>query len=148
MRNSITVSATPERVFEVLDDATAYPKWVVGARRIRSVDRRWPRVGSRFHHALGVPGVELKDSTKVVRRDPPSFLELEVRFRPGGVGRVKLRLKQLRRGRTRIRMSERLTSGPLRRMPRVVTGPAIGVRNAWSLRRLRRIVESRAEFRC
>lgn len=147
MRNSVIVTASPERVFDVLDDAEAYPQWVVGARRVRGVDRRWPRVGSRFHHALGAPGVELKDSSKVLRRDPPHLLELEVRFRPAGVGRVKMRVKKLRRGRSRITMTERLTGGPLSRVPRLFTAPAIGVRNAWSLRRLRRIVEGDASPR-
>jgi uncharacterized protein YndB with AHSA1/START domain len=144
MRNSITVVASKEQVFAVLDDAEAYPDWVVGARRIRKVDRRWPRVGSRFHHAIGGPGVEIKDSSEVIRREPPHLLELEVRFRPGGIARVKLRVKGLRRGRTRIVMKERVTGGPLRRVPRVMTEPALAVRNAWSLRRLRRLVEERA----
>jgi uncharacterized protein YndB with AHSA1/START domain len=147
MRNSVTVLASPEDVFAVLEDAEAYPQWVVGARRLRGVDRRWPRVGSRFHHALGAPGVELKDSSKVLRREPPHLLELEVRFRPAGVGVVKLRVKKRRRGRSRITMTERLTSGPLSKVPRLVTSPAIGVRNVWSLRRLRRIVEGRAPSR-
>jgi uncharacterized protein YndB with AHSA1/START domain len=143
VRNSITVDAATEQVFAVLDDAEAYPEWVVGARRIRAVDRRWPRVGSRFHHALGAPGAELEDSSKIVRREPPHLLELEVRFRPAGVARVILRVKQLRRGRARITMTERITGGPLRRLPRIITDPAIGVRNVWSLRRLRRVVEAR-----
>jgi uncharacterized protein YndB with AHSA1/START domain len=144
MRNSVTVTASPERVFDVLDDADAYPQWVVGARRIRTVDRHWPRVGARFHHALGAPGAELKDSSKVLRREPPHLLELEVRFRPAGVGRVRLQVKKLRRGRSRITMTEALTGGLISRLPRVLTTPAIGLRNAWSLRRLRRIVEARA----
>ena len=50
-KNRITVRTDPEAVFEVLDDPYAYPRWVVGARRIRSVDAGWPAVGSRFHHA-------------------------------------------------------------------------------------------------
>jgi hypothetical protein len=37
-RNSIDVAASPTDVFAVLDDPHAYPKWVVGARRIRDVD--------------------------------------------------------------------------------------------------------------
>jgi uncharacterized protein YndB with AHSA1/START domain len=147
MRNSITVQASPEAVFAVLDDAEAYARWVVGARRIRAVDRRWPRVGSRFHHAVGGPGAEIKDSSKVLKREPPRLMELEVRFRPGGVARVKLRLKRLRHDRTRIVMKERITSGPLRWLPRTVLAPAIGLRNAWSLRRLRRIVEERSGVR-
>jgi uncharacterized protein YndB with AHSA1/START domain len=144
VRNSITVAASSEQVFSVLDDAEAYPDWVVGARRIRAVDRRWPRVGSRFHHAIGAPGAEIEDSSQVVRREPPHLLELQVRFRPAGVAHVKLRVKQLRRGRARITMTERITGGPLRRVPRILTDPAIGLRNVWSLRRLRRVIEARA----
>jgi len=37
-RNEITVTASPQDVFDVLDDAEAYPGWVVGARRMRRVD--------------------------------------------------------------------------------------------------------------
>jgi uncharacterized protein YndB with AHSA1/START domain len=147
MRNSVTLQASPEDVFDVLEDAEAYPQWVVGARRLRGVDRRWPRVGSRFHHALGAPGVELKDSSKVLRREPPHLLELEVRLRPAGVGRVMLRVKKLRRGRSKVTMIERFTGGPLSRVPRLFTAPAIGARNVWSLRRLRRLVERRASAR-
>ena len=143
MRNSIVIAASREQVFAVLDDAEEYPNWVVGARRIRSVDRHWPRVGSRFHHAIGVPGAELKDSSEVLKREPPHLIELEVRFRPGGVARVRLQVKKLRRGRARVTIVERLTGGPLNRLPRIVTEPAIGVRNVWALRRLRRLVEQR-----
>jgi uncharacterized protein YndB with AHSA1/START domain len=144
MRNSIVVAASDEEVFDVLDDPDAYPEWVVGTRRIRSVDRRWPFVGSRLHHAVGVPGAEIKDSSVVVRRDPPHFLELDARFRPGGIARVQLRVQQLGHGRTRVTIAETLTGGPLHRLPGIITEPAIGLRNAWSLRRLRRLVEQRA----
>jgi uncharacterized protein YndB with AHSA1/START domain len=41
-RNQIPIAAPPEAVFEVLDDAEAYPRWVVGARRMRRVDPDWP----------------------------------------------------------------------------------------------------------
>ena len=47
-RNEVMVSATPEEVFDVLDDAYAYPKWVVGTRRVRAVDPEWPAVGSQL----------------------------------------------------------------------------------------------------
>ena len=36
--NSVRTQADPEQVFNILDDAYAYPRWVVGARRVRNVD--------------------------------------------------------------------------------------------------------------
>src|SRR6185369_15590794 len=89
-RNSISMSAPPEAVFEVLDDACAYPRWVVGARRVRHVDADWPAVGSRFHHAIGTAAGELHDSSKVLERVPPDRIVLEVRIRPTGVALVEI----------------------------------------------------------
>ena len=89
-RNQITVTASPEAVFEVLDDADAYPRWVVGARRLRRVDADWPHEGSEFHHAIGVAGAELHDSTEVLEHEPLHRIVLEVRFRPTGTARVEL----------------------------------------------------------
>jgi uncharacterized protein YndB with AHSA1/START domain len=141
-RNSIEIAGSPTDVFAVLDDATAYPRWVVGARRIRRVDDSWPAEGSRFHHALGVPGAELHDSSKVIRRDPPHHLELEVRFRPTGVARVELEVTPAPAGST-VSISERPLAGPFAWLPQVVSDPVLHLRNAWSLRRLRSEVERR-----
>src|SRR3954454_22083271 len=91
--NSIRTCAPPDAVFDVLDDACAYPRWVVGARRVRAVDPSWPNPGSRFHHALGTEAGELHDSSKVLERDRPNRLVLEVRFRPVGVARVDIRVR-------------------------------------------------------
>ena len=90
--NSIRTRAEPDAVFDVLDDACAYPRWVVGARRVRAVDPSWPAVGSRFHHALGTSVGELHDSSLVLEHDRPRRLVLEVRFRPVGVARVSLEI--------------------------------------------------------
>src|ERR1700709_1808958 len=91
-RNSVTVNASAEAIFAVLDDPYAYPKWVVGTRRIRSVDPTWPAEGSEFHHAVGTAAGELHASSKVLDRDPPFHLVLEVRFRPTGVALVDIRI--------------------------------------------------------
>ena len=42
-RTSIRTHASPERVFDVLTDAEAYARWVVGAKQVRGV--RSTRVG-------------------------------------------------------------------------------------------------------
>ena len=141
--NAITISATPDQVFDVLDDACAYPSWVVGARRVRHVEPDWPAVGSRFHHALGVPGGELRDNSLVLERRRPELLVLEVRFRPTGVARVRITVDSGPHG-ADVELDETIVSGALRRLPTVAADALLGARNAWSLRRLRRAVERRA----
>jgi hypothetical protein len=142
-RNSIVVRANPEAVFDVLDDARAYPRWVVGARRIRGVDPSWPAVGSRFHHALGTTAGELHDSSKVLERLRPELMVLEVRFRPTGVARVEIAVRGHDEG-SEIVLEERPTSGPVSWLPRFVADPVLTLRNAVSLQRLRHEIEQQA----
>jgi hypothetical protein len=139
-RNRVHVRATPEAVFDVLDDACAYPRWVVGARRVRAVDPSWPHVGARFHHAIGAPGAELHDSSKVLVRDRPRDLSLEVRFRPTGVARVDIYVTPTEDG-CEVTLDEVPTEGPAKRLPRPVVEALLSARNALSLRRLRREAE-------
>ena len=141
-RNSITVSASPEAVFAVLDDAHAYPRWVVGARRVRRVDPNWPAVGSRFHHAIGTAAGELHDSSKVLERQPPDRIVLEVRFRPTGVANVEIDVE--RDGENSIvTIAESPTSGPVSHLPGFITDPLLFARNALALQRLRHEIERR-----
>jgi hypothetical protein len=65
----------------VLLDAYAYPRWVVGAKRIRAVDPEWPAPGSRFHHALGAGPAELHDSSKLLAITAPRRIERRRRVR-------------------------------------------------------------------
>ena len=138
--NSIRTRAEPDAVFDVLDDACAYPRWVVGARRVRAVDPSWPAVGSRFHHALGTSAGELHDSSLVIEHDRPRRLVLEVRFRPAGVARVEIDVVPEVDGAT-IAIRETPISGPLAKLPRLVVSALLKVRNALSLHRLRREAE-------
>ena len=80
-RNEIVIDAPPEKVYEVLLDPSAYPKWVVGAKQLRGVDRRWPRTGARFHHKVGAGAVTLNDSTKLLEKKENRRVVLEVRIR-------------------------------------------------------------------
>jgi uncharacterized protein YndB with AHSA1/START domain len=141
-RNSIHTDAAPERVFDVLDDGHAYADWVVGARRIRSVERAWPASGSQFHHALGTPALELQDSSEVVTRDRPHRLVLRVRFRPAGEATVDIRVER-RDGGSVVTMTETPARGLFARVPRILTDPIVHVRNELALRRLKRLVERR-----
>ena len=142
-KNRITVRSDPEAVFEVLDDPYAYPRWVVGARRIRRVDAGWPAVGSRFHHAIGTAAGELHDSSTILARDRPRRLVLEVRFRPTGVARVEIMVEPVAGG-SRVILEETPTDGFLARLPRGLTDPVLALRNALSLQRFRHEVERRS----
>jgi uncharacterized protein YndB with AHSA1/START domain len=142
-RNSIRTTAAPASVFAVLDDPCAYPRWVVGARRVRAVDPSWPAVGSRFHHALGTAAAELHDSSKILERDPPRRMVLEVRFRPTGVARVDIQVRGEETGCT-ITIEEHPISGPVACLPKLIIDPLLTSRNALALYRLRREVERTA----
>jgi uncharacterized protein YndB with AHSA1/START domain len=141
--NQIRVEAPPESVFAVLDDPYAYPNWVVGTRRIRAVDDDWPTVGAQFHHAVGTAAGELHDSSRILRRERPHFLSLEVRFRPTGVARVDIQVEPDGPA-SRVTIDETPTGGPLLHLPRLVSEPALKLRNALSLQRLRHEIERRA----
>ena len=43
--NEAYLDASPEDIWDVLSDPYAYPRWVVGSKRIRGVDPDWPAVG-------------------------------------------------------------------------------------------------------
>ena len=141
-RNSISVSASPEAVFDVLDDAYAYPRWVVGARRVRRVDASWPAVGSKFHHAIGTAAGELHDSSKVLERQRPDRIVLEVRFRPTGVAHVEIDVTS-DGDKSLVTIVESPTCGPVSHVPGFITDPLLFVRNALGLQRLRHEVERR-----
>lgn len=142
--NETTIDATPEQVFDVLMDATAYPDWVVGAKDIRDVDEEWPQPGSEFHHTLGVGPLELKDSTKMLAHERPSFVKLEVHAGPVGVGIVEVRMSPEPEGGTRVEMVEYPTDGPAQALDGTVEDTAIKARNLEALRRLKNLVEERS----
>jgi hypothetical protein len=143
-RNSIKSHAAPASVFAVLDDPYAYPRWVVGTRRVREVDPAWPAVGSCFHHAIGTSLGELHDSSKVLIREHPHRMVLEVRFRPTGIAHVDIRVLPEGSGST-ITLEETPTGGPFAFLPHLITEPSLTLRNALSLQRLRHEVERLAE---
>lgn len=129
------VDATPESVWTILADPRAYAQWVVGSHDIVEYDDHWPQPGATFRHVQGHGPLKLSDTTTVLLAEPPSRLLLEVRIRPFLVGPVDLRLSADRGG-TCISIDERVSGGALRVIPRVLTSPAIALRNLEALRRL------------
>ena len=141
-RNETTIDASPEQVFDVLMDTDCYGDWVVGSKEIRATDNDWPAVGSRFHHRVGVGPLTVDDHTQVEEIDPPRRLKLRARARPLGTAMVTLALRPAGDG-THVTMIE----GPADRLTALIFNPLTHAltrrRNDESLRRLRRIAESR-----
>ncbi|GGI09771.1 SRPBCC family protein [Egicoccus halophilus] len=135
------IPASRDAVFEALSRPENYPRWVVGAQRIRAVEGDWPQEGSTFHHVVGAFPLRLKDSTSVVTMVPDEQLVLEARGRPLGRATVELHLEEVPGG-TRVRMVEFPISGPGRFLPSFVLGPSIRQRNEVSLQRLEDVLTS------
>ena len=142
-----TVDAPAQAVFDVLLDPDAYEHWVVGNRAVRAVDADWPRVGSRFHHNVGLGPLNTSDSTTIVELDAPRRLVLRARAMPVGVARVEVTVDPAGDGRSRLRLAERPVEGPMARVHNPVFDLVIGLRNDECLRRLRRLAEQRAGAR-
>jgi hypothetical protein len=137
----IVVHAPAEAVFDVLMRPMCYPRWVVGAREIRDVDPEWPTPGSSFHHTVGVGLVRTDDSTTLADAKRPDLVELRARAWPIGEADVRLELQQ-RGPLTRVTMHEAPARGPARAIWRTPAVALTSLRNRWSLRRLKGLVES------
>ena len=139
-RNETWFDTTPEAIWAYIGDATTYPDWVVGSAEARKVDADYPKPGATMHHTQGVPKVGLKDTSTVVSADPPRELELEVRIRPFAVNGVRFILAP-ENGRTHVTMLEWPKSGPVARLLGPLMVPALKLRNAETLRRLKNLSE-------
>jgi hypothetical protein len=140
-RNETWFDASPEAIWAYVGDARTYPQWVVGAAESRDVDAGYPEPGSTLHHTQVVPKVGLKDTTSVVDSDPPLHLELEVRIRPFAVNGVRFLLEPDGNGRTHVTMLEWPKYGLVERLMGPLFVPALQVRNAETMRRLKRLSE-------
>ena len=143
-RNEAWFNTTPDAIWRYVGDARTYPDWVVGAAESRKVDAEYPQPGATLHHTQGVPKFGLKDTSTVVDADPPADLELEVRIRPFAVNGVRFILRGDGNGRTHVTMLEWPKSGFMARLMGPLFVPALKVRNAETLRRLRSLSESRS----
>jgi uncharacterized protein YndB with AHSA1/START domain len=141
-RTEIDVDRPPAEVYRLLLDPAAYVQWVVGARRLRGIDPAWPQPGTRFYHEVGVWPLVLRDNTKLLEAVPDERVVLEARLRPAGVATVSVSLEPRGSG-THVTLYEEAACGPLDRVPRAVLEPLVTVRNAWALRRLKRLAEGR-----
>ena len=146
-RATMQVGAPPAAVFAALLDATSYPSWLVGARRIRSVDPSWPMVGAAFQHVIGGGPIAVPGSTTIMALREPHELVLSAGM--GILGRAVVRFVLEPRGpngdSTLVSMYETAAEGPARWAwvgVRPLALLALFGRNALSLAHLRDLVEA------
>lgn len=135
-------SAPPAVVFAVLADGERYADWVVGAKKIRSVDPHWPTPGAEFRHKVGVGPLEIKDRSTVEAVEPGRSITLRVRARPAGVARVHIELEPASDGGTEIHMEEAPIDGVAKTIDNPLQRLLLRGRNVESLRRLAKIAET------
>lgn len=142
-RNRALVEATPETVFAVLADPRRYAYFVVGTKKIRRFDPRWPEPGSAFHHTLGVGLPLIRDPTICVEVDEPNRLVLHAAMRPLAVNETTFRITP-QQGRSLVEVEERTVAGPAAAQ---VVAPLVDgllwLRNQELVRRLRKTAERR-----
>jgi hypothetical protein len=139
--NEIDIEAAPEAVFDVLSDARSYGYWVVGSRAIHAADAEWPAQGAVFEHTQGLWILPLlRDETSVLRSTRPALLELRVQARPLTVAHVTLRLSP-QGGGTHVVMEEVPADLRSKIVMNPLVQPLLHLRNAESLRRLKRLAE-------
>lgn len=142
-RNTITVDASPEVVFGVLADPPCYEIWVVGNKTVRGYDGSWPAPGSEFHHKVGFGLLATKDKTVALEAEPSRRLVMVVRALPFIRATVSFTLEPEVSG-TRVTMEECPRGSPWEQLWNPVVEMLTGLRNAETLRRLKRLSEVRA----
>ena len=113
----------------------------MGSSEIRDVEGAWPSEGSTFHHTQFLPRVGLKDTTTVLESEPTKRILLCVRTRPLVVAEVELSLSA-DGARTNVTMVERPIGGIAGPIHNPIFDLGLKVRNAESLRRLKRLAET------
>jgi uncharacterized protein YndB with AHSA1/START domain len=139
-RTTTHIDATPDRVFDLLDDARTYEFWVVGCKDIRAVDDDWPANGSAFHHKVGMGPISVADSTSILERERPRHLKLRARARPAGIAHVDFALTPSGSG-TTITITEAPVEGLPAKLHNPVQDKLIHGRNVETLRRLKWLAE-------
>lgn len=137
-----TIDAPLTEVWETLVDVRTYPRWLIGALRIRSVDEGWPAPGTAFHHEVGLGGpFRIADRTRSDAVVPMERLVLDVRALPIVHGKVTFELhERAEGGDTEVTMEEHPIG--LFRLLAPLIAPLTLLRNRASLRHLERRVEA------
>jgi hypothetical protein len=137
------IGTPPDAVAAVLADPRSYDGVVVGSKRIRWFDARWPEPGTHFHHSVGFGILHIRDRTTVVRDELPSRLVLAAGMGPLGKAEVDFTLTPTDGG-TRVEMREEPVSGPLKALWSPPLAALMRARNTRALRRLEKLSRARA----
>ncbi len=137
------VDAPAQAVWNILADGWDYATWVVGASRVRDVDRSWPAEGARIHHSFGLWPVVVSDTTHVVSASEPTSLTLVARGWPMGEAEVNVTVTPRGDQACTVAIAEDAIKGPGTLMPKPLRQLAIGPRNIEALRRLAYLAEGR-----
>jgi hypothetical protein len=138
------MSCAPEDVFAVLSNGWLYPTWVVGASRMRDVEKSWPGEGASIHHSFGVWPALIDDTTTILEWDPPRHALLKARGWPVGSAHVAIDVAP-EPGGCRVTISEDAVEGPGMLVPKPVRSVAILMRNKETLQRLAYLAEGNAD---
>ena len=145
--STTVLAAPPERVFGVLEDPRSLAYFVVGSRKIRRFDPRWPELHTEVHHTVGIGPLSIRDTSEVVAVNPPSLLVLDARIRPFGALSVMFSIARADAGST-LTIEEHPVRGMLS-WPAVsaIVDPLLTWRNRWMGRRVQRLVARREHQR-
>lgn len=144
-----TCAAPPDEVFAAVCDPDTYPRWLVGAQRMRRVDPEFPAPGAEFHHSVGPTEeatVDDRSAVVAVENEPgvaPLALELLVHAGPFHAD-VRFEIHDDGPG-SLVRLSE-VPVGPARALTPLLRVP-LRLRNARSLQQLSAFVEAEAASR-
>lgn len=140
------IAAPADAVALVLADPRTYDGVVVGSKRIRWFDARWPEPGTRFHHSIGVGPLHIRDATAVVADELPDRLHLAAGLGPVGTVDVIFTVAEADGG-TQVGLTEHPTAGLLKLLWSPPLEAAMAARNRVALRRLEGLAVARAEVR-
>ncbi len=140
---TIVVDASPQEIYDILADPPVYEMWVVGNKCVRSYDKAWPAPGSEFHHKVGFGPVATRDKTVSLEAEPLHRLVMLVRALPFIRATVAFTLEAKSSG-TRVTIDEHPRGDPWEKLWNPVLDSLTGLRNAETLRRLKRLAEVRA----
>lgn len=134
------LDAPVAQVWATLVDATSYPRWLIGARRIRRVEDGWPAPGTAFYHEVGPGGpLTISDLTRSLEVDDQRLLKLDVRARPLVRAEVTFELRALAAG-TEVTLEEHPVGW--HRLLAPALSPMIMARNRASLEKLAQAVRA------
>ena len=142
-RQTIVINASPQEIYDILADPPVYEMWVVGNKCVRSYDKSWPEPGSEFHHKIGFGPLTTRDKTVALESEPLRRLVMLVRALPFIQATVEFTLEAESSG-TRVTIEENPRGEPWATLWNPVLNGLTGLRNAETLRRLKRLAEVRA----